>query len=103
MKLSCCAARFLSGSPGFEAYGWDPELRSNQDGPTSIVRNARFLIGGVSQGRPRSDVGRLTLYAAFGYSIVEPYEIPMSGGVGLPVVLMSKSLRIANHFCISAV
>jgi hypothetical protein len=32
------------------------------------------------------------LYAAFGYSAVERYEIPMANGLSLPVVRMSKSL-----------
>jgi N-acetylglutamate synthase-like GNAT family acetyltransferase len=31
------------------------------------------------------------LYAASGYSVVERYEIPMTNGLGLPVVRMSKS------------
>ena len=31
------------------------------------------------------------LYAAFGYEIVERYEIPMANGLTLPVVRMSKS------------
>jgi N-acetylglutamate synthase-like GNAT family acetyltransferase len=31
------------------------------------------------------------LYAAFGYSVVERYEIPMANGLTLPVVRMSKS------------
>ena len=30
------------------------------------------------------------LYAAFDYSVVERYEIPMANGLGLPVVRMSK-------------
>jgi N-acetylglutamate synthase-like GNAT family acetyltransferase len=35
------------------------------------------------------------LYGAFGYSVVERYEIPLANGLGLPVVRMSKSF--ANH------
>jgi N-acetylglutamate synthase-like GNAT family acetyltransferase len=31
------------------------------------------------------------LYAAFGYAVVERYEIPMTNGLKLPVVRMSKS------------
>lgn len=31
------------------------------------------------------------LYAAFGYSVAERYEIPMSNGLSLPVVRMTKS------------
>jgi N-acetylglutamate synthase-like GNAT family acetyltransferase len=31
------------------------------------------------------------LYAAFGYSVIERYEIPMTNGLELPVVRMSKS------------
>jgi GNAT superfamily N-acetyltransferase len=30
------------------------------------------------------------LYAAFGYSVIERYEVPMSGGLKLPVVSMAK-------------
>ncbi|HXC97822.1 MAG TPA: GNAT family N-acetyltransferase [Verrucomicrobiae bacterium] len=32
------------------------------------------------------------LYAAFGYAVVERYEIPMTGGLSLPVVRMTKSM-----------
>jgi GNAT superfamily N-acetyltransferase len=32
------------------------------------------------------------LYAAFGYVAVERYEIPMAGGLGLPVVRMTKGM-----------
>jgi N-acetylglutamate synthase-like GNAT family acetyltransferase len=32
------------------------------------------------------------LYASFGYAVAERYEIPMAGGVSLPVVLMTKSM-----------
>jgi N-acetylglutamate synthase-like GNAT family acetyltransferase len=35
------------------------------------------------------------LYGAFGYSVVERYEIPLANRLGLPVVRMSKSF--ANH------
>jgi GNAT superfamily N-acetyltransferase len=31
------------------------------------------------------------LYAAFGYSVIERYEIPLTNGLSLPVVRMSKS------------
>jgi GNAT superfamily N-acetyltransferase len=31
------------------------------------------------------------LYSAFGYSVIERYEIPMTNGLNLPVVRMSKS------------
>jgi hypothetical protein len=31
------------------------------------------------------------LYTRFGYAVVERYEIPMEGGLGLPVVRMRKS------------
>jgi Acetyltransferase (GNAT) family len=34
------------------------------------------------------------LYAAFGYSVVERYEIPMANGLSLPVVRMSKCLGV---------
>lgn len=33
------------------------------------------------------------LYASFGYAVCERFEIPMAGGLGLPVVRMSKSMR----------
>jgi GNAT superfamily N-acetyltransferase len=32
------------------------------------------------------------LYASFGYSVVERYEIPLAGGLSLPVVRMTKRL-----------
>ena len=32
------------------------------------------------------------LYAAFGYAVVERYEIPMAGDLGLPVVRMTKRI-----------
>jgi GNAT superfamily N-acetyltransferase len=32
------------------------------------------------------------LYAAFGYAVVERYEIPMGGGLGLSVVRMTKGM-----------
>jgi GNAT superfamily N-acetyltransferase len=41
-------------------------------------------------------VGTLTgepLYTAFGYSVLERYEVPLAGGLTLPVVHMSKSFR----------
>ena len=34
------------------------------------------------------------LYEAFGYAVVERFEIPLTAGVGLPVVRMTK--RIAG-------
>lgn len=33
------------------------------------------------------------LYAAFGYSVVERYEIPLAGGLTLPAVRMAKGIR----------
>jgi GNAT superfamily N-acetyltransferase len=36
------------------------------------------------------------LYASFGYIIVQRYEIPMSGGLSLPVVQMAKHLKRQN-------
>jgi GNAT superfamily N-acetyltransferase len=36
------------------------------------------------------------LYAACGYLVVERYEIVMTGGLGMPVVRMSKQLRKRN-------
>ena len=36
------------------------------------------------------------LYAAFGYNVMERYEIPLAGEVKLSVVKMSKCLT-ANH------
>jgi len=36
------------------------------------------------------------LYAAFGYTAVERYEIAMAAGFNLPVVRMSKHLRTAD-------
>jgi GNAT superfamily N-acetyltransferase len=32
------------------------------------------------------------LYASFGYAVAERYEIPMAGGLSLPVVLMTKNM-----------
>jgi GNAT superfamily N-acetyltransferase len=34
------------------------------------------------------------LYASFGYAVVERYEIPMTGGLCLPVVRMTRRMRI---------
>jgi hypothetical protein len=33
------------------------------------------------------------LYASFGYTVVERYSIAMVGGLGLPVVRMTKSME----------
>ena len=33
------------------------------------------------------------LYAAFGYAVAERYEIPMAGGLSLPVVRMKKTME----------
>ena len=33
------------------------------------------------------------LYASFGYTVAERYEAPMTGGLSLPVVRMTKSLK----------
>ncbi|WP_395750602.1 GNAT family N-acetyltransferase [Prosthecobacter sp.] len=35
------------------------------------------------------------LYARFGYAVEERYDVPMGGGLFLPVVRMSKSLSLA--------
>lgn len=35
------------------------------------------------------------LYAAFGYAVVERYAIRMAGGLGLPVVRMTKDMSIS--------
>lgn len=32
------------------------------------------------------------LYASFGYAVIERYEIPITGGLGLPVVRMTKEM-----------
>ncbi len=32
------------------------------------------------------------LYASFGYAVAKRYEIPMAGGLSLPVVLMTKNM-----------
>ena len=42
----------------------------------------RFELVATLAGEP--------LYAAFGYSVVERYEIPLSGGLKLPAVRMAK-------------
>lgn len=34
------------------------------------------------------------LYTAFGYSVAERYEVPMSKGLALPVVRMNKLIRV---------
>jgi GNAT superfamily N-acetyltransferase len=34
------------------------------------------------------------LYAAFGYAVIERYEIPMANGLALPVVRMSKTFAL---------
>jgi GNAT superfamily N-acetyltransferase len=34
------------------------------------------------------------LYASFGYAVVERYEIPMAGGLNLPVARMTKSFGV---------
>ena len=33
------------------------------------------------------------LYASFGYAVVERFEIPMAGGLKLPVVRMTRRLE----------
>ena len=33
------------------------------------------------------------LYASFGYAVVERFEIPMAGGLKLPVVRMTRNLE----------
>ncbi len=33
-----------------------------------------------------------TLYASFGYAVAKRYEIPLDGGLSLPVVGMGKSM-----------
>jgi len=33
------------------------------------------------------------LYSTFGYAVVERYEIPMTGGLGLPAVRMTKRME----------
>jgi hypothetical protein len=35
------------------------------------------------------------LYAAFGYTVIERYEIPMLAGLALPVVRMAKRFNSA--------
>ena len=43
------------------------------------------------------------LYASFGYAVVERYEIPLAGGLSLPVVRMTKRIATrdsANQFLI---
>jgi GNAT superfamily N-acetyltransferase len=36
------------------------------------------------------------LYAAFGYLAVEHYDIPLAGGLSLPAVRMTKSIRMCE-------
>jgi predicted N-acetyltransferase YhbS len=37
------------------------------------------------------------LYAAFGYTATERYDVPLSGGLTLPVVRMTKVWRASHH------
>ena len=37
------------------------------------------------------------LYASFGYSVAERYEIPLAGGLTIPAVRMAKSFQPANR------
>jgi GNAT superfamily N-acetyltransferase len=37
------------------------------------------------------------LYVSFGYAAVERYEVPMTGGLSLPVVRMTKYLKAARR------
>jgi GNAT superfamily N-acetyltransferase len=53
------------------------------------IVSAHFLkadLAGTLAGEP--------LYAAFGYTVVERYEIPLTNGLSLPVVRMSKCLTV---------
>ncbi len=55
------------------------------------IREARFRMENIVAtlaGEP--------LYATFGYSVVERYEIAMEGGLSLPVVRMTKRLANCN-------
>lgn len=51
------------------------------------ARNAGF-----TKFEPVATLAGEPLYAALGYSVVERYEIPMAGGLELPVVKMAKQV-----------
>lgn len=36
------------------------------------------------------------LYAAFGYAVVERYEVPLAGGLNLPVVRMTRKMEMGS-------
>jgi N-acetylglutamate synthase-like GNAT family acetyltransferase len=56
-----------------------------------ICERAATVAGFHSAELVATLVGEL-LYARFGYAVVERYEAPMAGGLGLPVVRMTKHL-----------
>jgi GNAT superfamily N-acetyltransferase len=53
---------------------------------------AAVLAAGFSKVTISSTLPGEALYASFGYKPVSRYEIPLSGGLGLPCVGMAKSL-----------
>jgi GNAT superfamily N-acetyltransferase len=61
----------------------------------SILRccETAALKAGFSQAELVATLTGETLYAKFGYAVVERYEAPMQDGLGLPVVRMTKRLE----------
>jgi GNAT superfamily N-acetyltransferase len=51
---------------------------------------SRVTISATLAGEP--------LYASFGYQVAERYDIPLSNGLNLPVVRMTKTIH-ANELC----
>jgi predicted N-acetyltransferase YhbS len=49
-----------------------------------------LLAAGFQRAELVATLAGEPLYAAFGYAVVERYEVPMAGGLTLPVVRMAK-------------
>jgi GNAT superfamily N-acetyltransferase len=63
-------------------------------GRSIMIACEQAIIGaGFSKVEIVATLAGEPLYASFGYTAVERYEVAMAGGLGLPVVRMTKSLE----------
>jgi GNAT superfamily N-acetyltransferase len=83
----CDAARI-------RAFFVHPNRARQRIGSSILLASEQASIAaGFSTAELVATLAGQPLYAAFGYSAVERYEIPMQNGLTLPVVRMTKNFR----------
>jgi N-acetylglutamate synthase-like GNAT family acetyltransferase len=74
--------------PGWSRRGVGSSIMKSCEQAIAQAQFQRVEIVATLAGEP--------LYSAFGYAVTERYEIPLSNGLGLPVVRMAKTFGASS-------